>query len=379
MKREIAKRLKLIATEMEEASLQAMPMGLLGGKLGIALFFMEYSRFRGSDEYLEKGVGLIEQVFSETAFEIDNFSFYYGMSGLGWLMEYCNEQGFLEADTSEIFKQNEEMLYKRMVFELSRGHYDFLVGGLGIFLYFLAKPESEKVNAWLTHGVDLLEDLSIKEGNLISWPDCDFINLQQIQGQRNLGLSHGVPSILVVLCKAYHSGIDPKRTHRLISMTTDYLLSLSNGDFEDGAIFPSFHIPGTEPERNSRLGWCYGDLGVCLSLHAANMILKDRELDNVIKRILAHAAKRRDQIKDKVNDSALCHGSAGIGHIFNKFAIAYSDPTLKESADYWFGLSLEQSCGNRIELLEGLPGVGLAYISYLKPELASWEQVLLMA
>ena len=41
-------------------------------------------------------------------------------------------------------------------------------------------------------------------------------------------------------------------------------------------------------------------------------------------------------------DSGLCHGAAGVGHLFNRLYQASGDPALAEAARFWFDRALAQ-------------------------------------
>ena len=64
--------------------------------------------------------------------------------------------------------------------------------------------------------------------------------------------------------------------------------------------FPSFSIESEENPLPSRLGWCYGDLGIAQALLQAARALENEEYENIALKILIHSCNRK-----KINDSMI--------------------------------------------------------------------------
>lgn len=381
MKQILEQRVQAIAVELLNGDItNNLQGGLLSGKLGVALFFMYYSRFSGEEAYGNRAYELIEEVISGSVFDVNAYNLNDGMAGIGWLLEHCNASGFLEVDTNDLFGVNDELLFTKMIDELKLGKYDYILGGLGIFLYFLGKPASLTVDSWLAKAVDVLEETSIQSDGLVRWAEFDFLGLCRKEGRINLGLSHGIPGILTILSKAYVRAVSQDKCIKLIRGTSDYLLSVCDLDSKGRAVYPNVDVAGQDLERTSRLAWCYGDLSVCLALFSANQVLKDDVIDGVVRQLLTRSIARTDFRETSVRDIALCHGAAGIGHIFHKFGLRFEDPAFYQAADYWFDRNLDGSLEKELDagFLEGKAGVGLAYLSYLDPENSGWDELLLM-
>ncbi|MBB5441360.1 lantibiotic modifying enzyme [Pedobacter sp. AK017] len=387
---------EIAATLTPFADAKDIGLGLFTGKLGLSLFLAYYAQFKKSEADMDNAVQIVEHMFDQTSFNAEYYNLSTGFSGLDWLLEHYNHTGILEVNTDEVFAGHDQELYERMMAELARYHYDYISGGLGIFMYFLAKAQTEQTRAWLANGMDLLEKMSVSKNGLVSWYDYDIQNANVNFERKNLGLSHGIPGILAVLVRAYAKDVSRKKTMMLIRRTADYLLSLYDENSSGISIFAHYDIAGKAPELNSRLAWCYGDLGICLALTQANTVLKDDKIEGLIRRSLSHAVKRRDSTETLVHDSALCHGAAGAAHIFHHFYRRYLNPDLKAAAEYWYQVSLDEyafkdgaesfqrdanlpTYANSIGFLEGISGIGLAYISYLKPELSGWDEILLIS
>jgi lantibiotic modifying enzyme len=147
----------------------------------------------------------------------------------------------------------------------------------------------------------------------------------------------------------------------------------------------------------SRLAWCYGDLGIAMSLWQAGIALQNEAWKNKALEILLFAAeKRRDLQQNWVKDAGLCHGTAGIAHIFYRMWWNTHIPEFKNAANYWMNETLKMatftdglagfktwhgkegwvnSCG----LLEGISGIGLALLTYYYEIEPTWDECLLLS
>ena len=111
-----------------------------------------------------------------------------------------------------------------------------------------------------------------------------------------------------------------------------------------------------------------------------------------------HASKRRDLKENFVLDAGLCHGTAGIAHIFNRMFINTGVTDFKEASDYWFEETLKMATfedglagykvwrtkemggwTNEYGFLEGIAGIGLAMISTISNINPDWDECLLLS
>jgi lantibiotic modifying enzyme len=99
-----------------------------------------------------------------------------------------------------------------------------------------------------------------------------------------------------------------------------------------------------------------------------------------------------------VRDAGICHGTAGIAHIFNRLYRTTKQYRFQEAANYWCLETLKMSkfedgfagyktwhteeyggwqpCNN---LLEGIAGIGLSLLSFVMPEDPAWDECLLLS
>jgi hypothetical protein len=114
---------------------------------------------------------------------------------------------------------------------------------------------------------------------------------------------------------------------------------------------------------------------------------------------IARRAAERPYAEAGIRDAALCHGCAGLGHLFNRMSQATGEPELAEAARAWFERTLAMrrpgrgiggyeawqadSAGNPAwsadpGLLTGATGIALALLAATTPIEPAWDRMLLV-
>jgi len=373
-------------------------ISLFKGNIGISLFLFYYSQFCGDDKFYNKAQKLIEKSFEIVQNGVNYQTFAGGLAGLGWFIEHLSQNNFLEVDTNEIIGDLDDFLYKYMLDEIKKGKYDYLHKAGGIALYFLLRKTNPKSKKYLEEYVDCLAEHSEVDQTSIKWKSEIIVaDKEPIKGF-NLSLSHGMSSIIGILSKILKRGINKDKTDKLLRGAIDYILSNQFDIKNSLSYFPNSISLHGDKGAASRLAWCYGDLGISVALWNASKALNSKELEQKSIEILLHSTKRKDLIENNIIGTGLCHGTAGIGHIFNRMFINARNKEFKEAAEYWFKKTLKlakfedglagyktwrtEKLGgwtNDYSFLEGISGIGLAMISYVSDIEPVWDECLLLS
>ena len=152
----------------------------------------------------------------------------------------------------------------------------------------------------------------------------------------------------------------------------------------------------------ARLAWCYGDPGISLALLSAARAAGEPEWERQAVAV-ARAAATRPRDEGGVVDGGLCHGAAGLAHLYNRLFQATRDPFFKTEALAWIerllalrrpgeGIAgwqawrpIGEITGPDPELgwvadpgfLTGAAGIGLALLGAISPVEPAWDRVLL--
>ena len=211
-------------------------------------------------------------------------------------------------------------------------------------------------------------------------------------GYINLGLAHGIPGIVGILARYIAAGVEAGRARVLLDGAVAYLRSVAAPGV--GARYPAW-LPTSRPDSPPRVAWCYGDLGVAVAVMAAAIATGEAGWRSFALE-LAHGMAVRPFEASMVSDAGLCHGAAGVAHLFHRLARATGDGELARSADTWFAHTLALRRDDAIagfpraapseagaafepsaDLLTGAPGVALALHAAISSIEPAWDQLLL--
>jgi transcriptional regulator with XRE-family HTH domain len=150
----------------------------------------------------------------------------------------------------------------------------------------------------------------------------------------------------------------------------------------------------------ARTAWCYGDPGVAAALLVAGRAVRERAWQREAMRIGLRAATRPEETTGVV-DVGLCHGAAGLAHIFHRFYRASGDPAFAKASRHWFArtLAMRRARGGFAgfrsytldrrgdglswqtdpTLLTGAAGVTLALAAAVTGDEPEWDRLLLLS
>ena len=381
------------------SSQEISDIGLLTGIGGQILTCSELSlQKQVSQQWLEHLHKTLEDRLTNEVFITTHCG---GLAGIGWLYEYLSQRKIIDYDTNALLEEFDGCLEKELHNFLQQGNYDFLHGGVGVALYFVKRSAKKReLVSVLNRFLKDLERLNTKqEDGAIKW--LSALGDRDPKWGYNISLSHGMASIVAILSKLYQiEGIDKEKTETLLRGAVQYILAQEIDKDKYGSFFPNLALENTPTITKSRLGWCYGDLGIASALYQAGNALKEERWINKALEILLFAALQRRDLEDNfVRDAELCHGTSAIGHIFYRMWWNTKLPQFKDAADYWFNQTLKMAtfedglAGYKIlyvfenkpqwkteyGLLMGISGIGLALLTYYYETDPAWDECLLLS
>jgi len=225
----------------------------------------------------------------------------------------------------------------------------------------------------------------------------DSDRAQYPEGRYDLGVAHGIPGVIAFLGRVHAAGIAPADSGALLEAAMGFLLSQVSRETPSPR-FPYWRAPvGPAPE--TRIAWCYGDLGVALALLVAGTSSGRQDwIDYSLE--LARTVAERTLASAGVADGGLCHGTAGAAHLFNRLFQFSGDPRFLSAARFWFretlalrrpgegvggysalirNAALEDVWVPSPEFLNGAAGIGLALLAACTPLEPAWDRVLLVS
>ena len=388
-KNKIEEKIHEIANTLTAVNYKEIDLGLFTGISGISLFFFYLAKFRNSNYYYEFGYSLIEQVIERISTKRIPDNFIDGLAGIGWTIEHLYKSGFLKGNSDLILNELDDHLQGK-IDELTKSkQYDLFYGAMGYISYFIARDKIDVINYQKIIDYFKIKSESISENEIVWY--STYADKRAI----NLGLAHGLPSIIVILIKLLKRINKLSEYQELIYYPINYLLNKKNTNYKTiGSIFPAYI--SEDNEKGSRLAWCYGDMGIGIALLQASSAFHDNELLLESKKIMEFSALRKNLRQNAVIDALICHGSGGIAHMFNRYYNQTGNKIYKESAKYWFQQTIEMgnqkdgSAGYKFltgndtwikdySLLNGIAGIGLALISAASDIEPKWDEALLLS
>lgn len=378
-------------------------LGVLNGLSGLSLFQFYYGRLTDSNENLEVGFDILQHCIALMEKGYNQPTFSTGITGFLWSAEHLHQQGFLDLEIDELLLDFDSFLSDHLDNCMTRGDFDFLSGGLGYLFYFLTRlkgtknPElSKRYTNILRNGLIKLSNSSKSELEPHLWYSPVYFETSK-KMVNDLGLAHGLAGIINLLSKLFCIQELQEVVEPMLNDAISFLIKHESKSSSNGSLFPNWISKGVKPVYNSRLAWCYGDLGIGISLYNASKNMEDSKLMEESIRILEHTAVKRSLNDSQVADSGLCHGAFGIAKIFKNIYLDTKKECFMNSSLSWMEIGLElgkhkdgysgfkhwdaknQLFENRTSLLEGISGIGLVIIDFLSQEKNNWDQCLLLS
>lgn len=390
-----------IATALRDPAVYDTDPGLrtssLGrGAAGAAVFFAEYAQETGDERDAETALAFLDAALDQAAEEQPTALLYPGSVGVGWMLAYLSGS-LLEPDDPA--PNDVDELVTRAVTGAAWPSADLIRGVTGTGVYLLERPRAPHVLAALDDVVTALAKMAETTDTGTTWyvaPEGLLEDRRALypNGLYDVGMAHGQAGMVTVLAGILTAGVEPARP--LLESATAWLLAQRLPDDAGPGRYPLIIGKGETHPHGGRLAWCYGDPGVAIALLAAGQALGD---DAILREAhaTALAATRRTAEDGTVVDAPLCHGSAGLMHVFSRLATGTGDATLADKAREWFDLAVAQRrVGEPVAgygavrsepsgpeylptggFLEGAAGVGLALISATTERDPGWDRVLL--
>jgi lantibiotic modifying enzyme len=396
--KKIKEKLSQIAEfTIEKLETHGKSAGLMGGKSGVALFLFYYGKYTMEEKYADLGIDELAKIFDIVENEQCIHTFAGGLAGVGWTIEHLAKYDFIDIDAHETLSTLDPILHKAMMTDIKRKNYDYLHGAIGSGLYFLSRTGNEETRNYIKELIDQLdENKEVEEDGAIKWESV--LNHEDETKGYNLSLSHGISSIIAFLSKAIKHSIHVEKSKVLLEGAVKYVEKQALEKDKFISCFPSWISHEKDSPNFSRLAWCYGDLGLSTSFWQASQHTGNKELEKRALEILLHSTQRRDIKENSVLDVGLCHGSAGMAHIYNRMYQVTGLKEFKDTAIYWAEKILEMATHEdgfagfkawhsdkyggwvpEIGLLEGIAGIGLALISLISDVEANWDESLLLS
>jgi lantibiotic modifying enzyme len=372
---------------------------LTGGWAGIALLHGYLHRHAGDDTHRATAKFLLDramEVISDTPASAGLSS---GFVGVAWAAQHL--QGVVGGSEDEDPVAEADEVLEVLLSRPERiDEYDLISGLVGWGIYFTERLPRPRARKCLERIVDSLVALADSRENRLCW----FTSAERLpphqreiapEGYFNLGMAHGAAGVVAMLGAARAAGFTDERIPGLVKSISDWLFEQQRPS-DPNERFACWTASGGQGPTG-RFAWCYGDPGVIVALYGAALGVENDSLRATALELALWASDLSHPHPDVI-DAGLCHGSAGVAHIFNRLYQATGEEQLANAARYWFGRTLElrtpgvgiagyRSFGSRFDaprqwvddgsFLTGVSGTALALLASISNVEPLWDRVLL--
>ena len=368
---------------------------LASGSAGLAICSGQLARTRSRRRAADAARASLEEAVDVLATEPLTSSLYSGFTGIAWAVELVDR--LLGTEGEDRNGDIDEALTRLLRRYPEQAPYDLINGLTGVGVYALARwPRAGAVQCILGVVEQLTRRARHDHDGVYWWTPPSWKGPRRDRYQPagvDLGVAHGIAGVVPFLARVHRLGLAQQTVRPLLDGAVGWLLA-HMVDTAAGPTVPSFVADGVDPGP-ARSAWCYGDPGV-----AAALLLAGRDADEpgwvATATGLAVRAAARPPGQTGVVDAGLCHGSAGLVHLFNRMYQMTAEPALADAARFWVERTLEfcsapvpgrsaapidaaQSAWNGPGLLEGAAGVALAMEAAGTTVEPAWDQMLLVS
>jgi len=371
---------------------------LAGGSAGTALFYASLAQIQPDRGWAEVAIDHLSHAIDSLSGPNQWSALFPGLVGIAWVVEHL--QGRLKGlPLDDLNGDIDAVLDAELSQPWSREH-DLMYGLVGIGAYAALRcrrrgPTSAQL---LRKVVAQLDARKVAVEGGYAWHTAvaqlsEGYRGENPEGAYDLGVAHGCAAVVALLAQAASLGVEGARG--LFEGASAWLLSQRQA-ISVGSYFADLVTVG-QPQavQPSRIGWCYGDLGISASLLAASMSFGDQASATAALEVARHVAARGIGGGSLVDDAFLCHGASGNGHLFNRLWQSSGDDVFRHASRCWFrevanlrrpgrGVAGFEPRVARVDVgpfgfLQGAAGIGLALCAAVSTSPPAWDEVLMIS
>lgn len=361
---------------------------LMKGNAGVALFFAYYHLHTKNETYLQQCNALTNDALSYLQKIEMPAMFGSGFPGITWLLKHLTNLELYPPDSDSMLEDIDEYVFQALPSYLSSHKCDLFYGYIGMGLYFLERNTARQQEA-VNMIMQQLETDAIETEHTAYWKTDSGDDI-------NLGLAHGIAGIIKFISHLNKRYPVSERLLQLQEKAANWMMHHAHKT-SGISIFPNHAGKYTD----SRLAWCYGDLGIAVGLMGVDSLqpFNAELLDHLAARPVTRSYIKYDEELGYF-DNCICHGTAGIAYLYHKLYLQTGHEGILEKLNEWIVLMLDNlqkmlaalqrvpartelilnklvSCDDH-NLLHGISGAGLAIMGMQQTALQRWDHIFLL-
>lgn len=348
-----------IARAIAAEPVRGLDPSLANGDAGLALLFAWLSRAHPGSRAGERrdAEELARQFLAASTARLSaglrDPSLFTGIAGVAWAADLVD--GLLDPDgedrNGDIDAYLLQLLRKRRRW---MAPHDLIRGVTGVGVYALRRHPRPVAVSCISLVLECLSAAARQDGDGQYWwtapdeaPSPEVDQYLYPSGYADLGVAHGSAGTIGLL-----GAICQRPSHRatarpLLEGAVRWLLA-QGLQTENGLTFPALVAPGVASTPTGP-AWCYGDPGIAVALLTAARGLGDDALERTAVDLACRAAAATLPIQP---DGGICHGAAGMAHMYNRLYQSTREHALKDAAQYWVERTLGEYRHARVAVQE---------------------------
>lgn len=356
---------------------------LIQGRCLYILLSFEFYRHSKNSIYKMQAYEHLDKLINDRL-KSYNCTLGYGSCGVLYTIASLARNNFI--DVEKVFFEPYYIELDLFVESASKsGNYDLLQGLIGVGLFYIELGKLEKkLNSKVYQIIQKLLLLSTEYDKMIYWKYKleNFPN--KYDGIVNLGILHGMPSVLLFLMICYKEGYRSEHLASEIRKGINFII-MSQKPNKEG--FSYNHYLGivdgkfAEEKMVNSFAYCRGDLGIILLFQKAAEIFQDSFYKMYSKELFIPIQDQLVNLLPDCNNPYFCHGTAGILTLTNSFETLFSDKDKYKKAIEILTNRLIDSFNidkSNCSLLDGSCGVLFALLKQKLPNVRSIDRILLL-
>ena len=310
--------------------------------VGVLIFEATFYKYSKNEIYKKKALSLLDKLIQVLPDRELSPGFLEGFEGLFFAIYYLRKCDIIEDET--LLDDLMPYLFQSLKMDIKENVYDVLHGSINKLQYLMGseKRNDKQVTELVYNFVNSLYKHRQETEQGIFW----FDEFEDEVGLVNLGLAHGITSLLVFLLRLKELNYKHPKIMVLIEGILKSLFNFKNKILGDSNFLDFYRIndkpENKEKQVGSRLAYCYGDLGIAYALLYASKVLKRDNLKSEGAEIV------KDIIQRKLGNSkleyfddyfffetAFCHGLSGITYMLMKINHLLNSPVLESRITFW--------------------------------------------
>lgn len=385
---------------------------LAAGSAGLAVCHAVAAQGSQDERERDMAAACLDSAIEVLASQPLSLSLYSGFTGIAWAADLVDR--LLPGQAADRNDDIDLALADAIWRYPDEGPYDVIDGLAGLGIYALARwPRPAAVDC-LAGVVEQLAGRSRHDRNGVYWwtPAAGLPGPRRQlypAGGVDIGMAHGMAGVVPLLARACALGVSESIARPLLDGAVRWLLE-HLADSPAGRTAPSFISDDAAPAP-ARSAWCYGDPGVAVALLLAARDVGEPSWEQAATELAMRAASRPPELAG-VTDAGVCHGAAGLAHLFTRMHQLTGKQELAGAAQFWMERTLEMcapfiDAGNALPvprtppaagavtgshsvtrpaaawngpgLLEGAAGIALVLLAACLPADPAWDQMLLVS